>query len=259
MRSAFTPLPAVLGILCLGLPLVAPSTSVAAQPQPTAATYLCSRDLVIDPKTAQGQVHLIEPSGDLATVDVNRGLRARDLILHGTKKERENELRALEENPAAFPPPIFFYAARAFWREGRKEDGTFWFYAGQLRSRFDAARCGDPAGKEAVTLLSDAYGAEIADGLSQDLELARTAIYKVIEWDKRTGHQYDPRWINLHVVTAYLAAPGAQIPDSIGTTVPKDQWPEVAELTRKQLLQEFEQAAAKIQRNEDSPEDDDQD
>lgn len=233
--------------------------AASAQPHSGTTTYLCEKDLVVDPRTIQGQVHATDPPEGLGEVDVARGLRARDLILHGTKKERENELKAVEENAAAYPPPVFFFIARSLWREGRKEDAAFWLYAGQLRTRFDAARCGDPAAKEAVTLLSDTYGTEITEGLSEDLDAAKAAVHKVLEWDKKTGREYDPRWINLHAVTAYLGASGAQIPDTVTITAPKEQWAAIGEQTRKQFLQDFEQAAAKIQKQEESTEDDDQD
>ena len=87
----------------------------------------------------------------------------------------------------------------------------------------------------------------------------RTAVRKAIDWDKNTGREYDPRWINLHAVTVYLTASGAQIPDTVSTSVDQGQWPALAEQTRKQFQQDFDQAAAKIQHEEESPEDDDQD
>jgi len=40
--------------------------------------------------------------------------------------------------PENYAPPVFYALSEALLVRGEKDDAAFWFYAGQIRTRFDA-------------------------------------------------------------------------------------------------------------------------
>jgi hypothetical protein len=76
-----------------------------------------------------------------------------------------------------------------------RDEAAFWFYAGQLRARFDANRCADACQTSGRCDESELWS-PINRHLFQDLDKAQELIAKVVDWDRRTPHAYDPHWIN---------------------------------------------------------------
>ena len=74
-------------------------------------------------------------------------------------------------------------------------------------------------------------------------------IAKVVEWDRKTPHAYDPRWINLHGIQAVQAAKDPQLAAKLtqeSLSLPQSQWAALAEQTRTKYLQGFKDAITQL-------------
>jgi hypothetical protein len=119
----------------------------------------------------------------------------------------------------------------------------FWYYAGQLRAGFDAKRCTDVSARQAVAVLNEKLGGPIVQYAVQNLAKVEALIPRVVEWDRRTPHNYDHRWINLHGMAAMSASMGKAPEGKPGPlSVPKDQWNAIAEANRADYLANFRKA-----------------
>ena len=128
----------------------------------------------------------------------------------------------------------------ALFQQGDREDSLFWFYAGQLRARFDANRCADVSARAAVGALNEEYGPPINRYAFRNLAQLEELIPKVVAWDRRTPHDYDHRWINLHGMGALTGGDG----ETRALSLPQEQWQAIAERTRDDYLRGFREAMA---------------
>lgn len=96
------------------------------------------------------------------------------------------------ELPSAHPATYYGYAMRLF-KENRRDDAVFWFYAGQLRFRFhlsanpDLSPDGDPA---LMASLNDSAGATINEYAAGDPSRWSAQIKRVLEWDAETENGF---------------------------------------------------------------------
>ncbi|MDN5853813.1 MAG: hypothetical protein L0K86_13400 [Actinomycetia bacterium] len=65
---------------------------------------------------------------------------------------------AVLETPQRYVPPVLYAPAAVLFARGRRAEGGFWYYAAQLRARFDVRRCADPTVDGAVAILRERYG-----------------------------------------------------------------------------------------------------
>ncbi|MEM1410211.1 MAG: hypothetical protein AAGG79_05635 [Pseudomonadota bacterium] len=159
---------------------------------------------------------------DLSSDDPTRVRGARDLI---------------EADPEAFPPYLYAALSDALFRKGEKDAASFWFYASQLRIRYDANRCNlSSAPEEHARILAEIYGAPITKALFEEPERAAATLGDVLLFDASVGNNYDPRWIYYLPVegegAASGAAPATKLPPSEATCQPKDRWPLIKDATR---------------------------
>jgi hypothetical protein len=173
----------------------------------------------------------VRPAGEYATIDV-AGQNAALAALHGPDPARAVE--AVLAAPQRCSPPVLAAAAAALFGAGRRDEAVFWFYAAQLRARFDANRAADPTAGSAVAALTRHYGPPVNRHAFADPAGLRAVVERVVEWDRATPHDYDHRWINLHGMGAFTGA----------TTLsrPAAQWPAIAEGTREEYLRGLEEA-----------------
>ena len=78
---------------------------------------------------------------------------------------------------------------------------------------------------------------------------AQELIAKVVDWDRRTPHAYDPHWINLHGMQAVQASRDPQLAARLtmeSLSLPAAQWPSLAEQTRTKYLQGFQEAISQL-------------
>ena len=139
---------------------------------------------------------------------------------------------------------MFYAVSRALFEQDKKDEAAFWYYAGQLRARFDANRCADVSARQAVSLLNREYGGPVNKHAMQDLAKLEQLVERVVAWDRRTPHDYDHRWINLHGMGAILSAKEGAKPAPL--SLPKSDWPAIAEKTRQDYLSGLRKAMERM-------------
>lgn len=176
----------------------------------------------------------IRPTGEHAEIDVRQQAAAM-AALHGSDRalraQMVDEVLALPQSSA---PPVLVALAAALFADGRRDEAAFWFYAGQLRARFDANRSADPSASGAVAALTQRYGPEINRYAFADPDRLRATVERAVAWDRATPHDYDHRWIDLHGVAAFT---GAGL-----LSRPVAEWPAIAEWTREEYLRGLDDA-----------------
>jgi hypothetical protein len=181
----------------------------------------------------------VKPRGEYARIDVRLANETIRALVNGTDAERQRAIDAIELAPQKYAPPVLSQLSNTLFAQGRQDDGAFWFYAGQLRGRFDANRCTDVSARQAVAVLTDELGPPINKYMFKDLPKLEALIPKVVEWDRRTPHEYDHRWINLHGMAAMIESldPASGKPQPM--SLPREQWDKIAEDTRSDYLKGF--------------------
>ncbi|MFC4942584.1 hypothetical protein [Pseudonocardia sp. GCM10023141] len=176
---------------------------------------------------------VVTPAGELGAVDLD----AQIALIRGLQDPAgvDEAVAAVLAAPQRCIPPVLFELGSTLFERGRRAEGAFWFYAAQLRARFDANRCADETAAEAVGLLSVRHGAEINPYAFAEQGLLRDTVERVIDWDRATPHDYDQRWINLHGMGAFLGGAGP-------SSLPAAEWDEIAERTRQVYLQGLDEA-----------------
>ncbi len=109
--------------------------------------------------------------------------------------ERFKTMEKVAGNSANYSPLVLYALASAYLYDGKANDkGEYWFFAAQLRSGFDITRC--------KKVDDDAF--ETRDYVNSQLATVNermtaqkyeTLIPQILEWDKKTPHNYDHRWI----------------------------------------------------------------
>lgn len=182
----------------------------------------------------------LKMKGVYAEIDTTQSKEA--IISLSNKREEKvaNTISAIKANPENYAPPVLYELSRTLFSLDQKDEASFWYYAGQLRARFDANRCADISARQAVAVLNQEYGTPINQYAFQDLNKLESLIHRVVEWDRSTPHNYDHRWINLHGLEATLSAMGEES-DNKPLSLPAEQWETIAENTRKKHLENLEE------------------
>src|SRR6266545_1135181 len=82
--------------------------------------------------------HVVAPRGEYARIDVTLANETIAALTTGTEAEKGRAIQAVEAAPQKYAPPVLYVLSSALFARDRKDDAAFWFYAGQLRGRFDA-------------------------------------------------------------------------------------------------------------------------
>ena len=192
----------------------------------------------------------VAPNGEYAQINTHKGIDAIQTLIKGSAAEKQEVIARVTAQPQNFEPPVFYALAQALFQNGKKDEAAFWFYAGQLRGRFDANRCADISARQAVTVLNQTYGTPINQYTFQDIPKLEALVLKVIAWDKSTPYNYDHRWINLHGMNAMISglSPKDASVQTAAVSLPKEQWPAIAEKTRNDYLSAFKQAMESLKK-----------
>ena len=150
-------------------------------------------------------------------------------------------IERVKSHPENYAPPALFVLSAVLFRDGKKDEAVFWFYAGQLRAVFDAKRCADVSARGAPTVLTQNYGPSITEYAFKNKKRLKETIVKVVAWDRKMPHNYDHRWINLESMDVMIDALGedGDKTSSNRTSLPKKQWKKIAEDTRQEYLDAF--------------------
>lgn len=205
---------------------------------------------------------IVPARGEFAKIDMSRIKMAISALQSKDPAQRAAQIAEIEAHSERYAPPIFYYLSSILFREGKKEKAAFWFYAGQLRGRYDANRCADATARGEIDILNMEFGQPINVYMMQkeNLDKLEQTIEKVLAWDKQTPHDYDQRWINLHGMGAMMES--LEVAKDKGSAVgfgqeqsgdkpammslPEDQWPQILQATRDKYMQGFAQTMKKL-------------
>lgn len=193
-----------------------------------------------------GQEKVMHSKREFAPIDIRLANDTIEVLAKGDAEKRLRTIQQIKDHPENFAPPVFYVLSNVLFQLGNKDDAAFWFYAGQLRARFDANRCTDISAREAVDVLNQQFGPPINQYTFQDISKLEVLIPRVVEWDRRTPHQYDNRWINLHGMDVVMYGMDAKPETSRTLSAPREEWEEIAEKTREDYLNGFKEAIAQI-------------
>lgn len=195
-----------------------------------------------------GQV--LVPQGVYAHIDTRQTQEMLQTLTQGSAEQQQAALERVRAAPERFQSPVLYAMSQVLFKAKLYHEAAFWFYAGQLRARFDVNRSTDPTTRQAVDALNQTYGAPVNRYLFQDLDRALDLIANVVAWDRKTPYDYDPHWINLHGMQAVQAA---RDPQSAGARTaaslsqPPSEWAAIAERTRVKYLKSFQDAITGMQ------------
>lgn len=189
----------------------------------------------------------LAPTGEYAKIDTRLARDTIQALTKGSAAQQDQVVAAVLKSPKDYAPPVFYALSSVLFAKGRKDDAEFWFYSGQLRARYDANRCADGSAADEVGILNDQYGSDINKYAFLDLDALQKTVTRVIAWDKATPHDYDGRWINLYGMNAALASlnKGAAA-DAQPLSLPENRWGQIAEMTRRDYQDGFNDALAKM-------------
>jgi hypothetical protein len=188
----------------------------------------------------------VQAQGQFAQIDTRLANETIEVLENGNAEEQQRTIERIKDHPQNFAPPVFYVLSNVLFRGGEKDEATFWYYAGQLRARFDANRCADATARQAVRELNQRFGPAINQYAFQDVPKLEALIPRVVEWDRRTPHRYDHRWINLHGMDAVRSGLGGRSTPVTVLSAPEEEWEKIAEKTRQDYLNGFRKALARM-------------
>ena len=93
-------------------------------------------------------------------------------------------------NPSNLKEPLqLFSPAFAFFQNGRKDEGVFWFYAAQLRTRQQMILENGDRG-QLLAVMQMTMGGPINNYAFQNTSNLNQILDRVLEWDKRTANPF---------------------------------------------------------------------
>ncbi|MEO1641905.1 MAG: hypothetical protein AAFR74_01110 [Pseudomonadota bacterium] len=174
----------------------------------------------------------------------------RDLMedLLGKDASAQTEaINTIAAAPQEYPPYFFYMMSDALFDQNKKDEAAFWFYAGQLRSRYDANRCGNQLqGRNTVDMLNQEYGTPINQYTFKDVDNLSLIVERVIAFEKQTPHDYDPKWVFFTPVEGALMPVDPDITPNTAKCLPQKDWPAMNARTVREYQEGFEQALAMI-------------
>ncbi|MCA9405993.1 MAG: hypothetical protein KC684_05605 [Candidatus Omnitrophica bacterium] len=200
-----------------------------------------------------GQSHSVEIPADspYAQVDVVRSSAAIHILLGDNSVLKKAQISEIIQNAENYAPPVFYLLSFALFEDDQKDEAMFWFYAGQLRGRYDANRCADKSAGAAISELNAQFGPAVNRYAFQDLDKLEKTVLKVLEWDRRTPHSYDHRWINLHGMEAMISLlevqEGKVAVEDIVMSRPESEWEEIFRQTQETYLTGFKEVLKMMQ------------
>ncbi|NEM96607.1 hypothetical protein [Pontibacter burrus] len=167
------------------------------------------------------QTKQVEPKGVYKEIEVAKHNRAVE-ILHGSDASAKQQLiDSILLSPNDYNPPVLYALSRELFLQDKKEQAAFWFYVAQLRARYDANRCADKTATQGVIILNNTYGPDINKFAFTDLVFLESTVEKVVSFVKENEENYDPRWLNLHGMGAFINEKDAAL------SKPKETWAKI--------------------------------
>ena len=100
--------------------------------------------------------------------------------------------KEIVNNPETFKEPLeLFTVAEVFFRHGQKDEAVFWFYAAQLRVRYQLVYEADRG--QLLSVMMMAFGPGINSYAFQNVSNLDRILDRVLEWDRRAPNPYRGR------------------------------------------------------------------
>lgn len=176
----------------------------------------------------------IEPTGVYATIDTRSSVQAINILRNGTDEDKSAVAMVIKANSDKYCPAVFFSLATYLFNIDKTDDALFWLYAGRIRAQYDIKRCTDETvvgGYEELNMSVP----ELLKGIQfENMEKTKEIVKKAIKWDKETPLNYDPRWIALHGMGAFLNGADDKNKKDPVLIIPEKEWKDLAEKNRKE-------------------------
>jgi hypothetical protein len=159
-------------------------------------------------------------------------------LCHGSNKQRQKCIEKIETSPENYSPLVFYILANILYQQGQpNQQFIFWYYFGQLRVHYDAARCTDETAFGSVaSLATDICGCLIQEIYMKDTTILEPILERVIELDRKVGHNYNPYWINSYGLEGTITRLNGNEFNEKDFSVPEEEWDHIAEQTRVNFL-----------------------
>ncbi len=178
----------------------------------------------------------VSPKGEFATIDVATQNQMVQQIMKGHSADIEKVIA----KPEDYNPVVLYVLSGTLFKQDKKDEAMFWFYAGQLRARSDANKAQDKSAAQAVSQLNQTFGALINGYAFANIPILEKTVDRVIAWDKNTPRNYDPRWIALHGMDAFTKETVA--------FAPEESWNEINNTTRQDYFSSFKTLMEQIKK-----------
>jgi hypothetical protein len=179
---------------------------------------------------SKGQITEVKAKGAFKQIDVTLHNKAIEAITGKNKKIRRQTVDSILTKPNNYNPPVLYALSRELYKQGKKDQATFWFYTAQLRARYDANLCLDNTAKQAVSILNNEYGSDINKYAFQSIDSLEKTVAKVVDFVRTNEEYYDHRWINLHGMDAVMTGMDDNAKQK-ELSQPKDKWAEIKKKT----------------------------
>ncbi|MFA5840007.1 MAG: hypothetical protein WC890_05055 [Candidatus Margulisiibacteriota bacterium] len=184
--------------------------------------------------SAFSETTYVQSNDIYSTIDTKISIDAMNILQKGSLKEKNALIKTITSNPGNYCPTTFINLSQTLWKMDKKDEADFWYQAAMLRTYYDKYRCTDKSVSDTPELLRMYIPFELRLYEYEDLARWKNTIKMVVKWDDATPYNYDQRWINLHGMGAFTSSSDEVKPLSI----PKEEWPQLAEKTRKWFLAE---------------------
>jgi len=186
----------------------------------------------------------VRPPGDFAEIDTVATLDLMKQLRSADEKVKTKAIEQIKASPGKVAPPALCAMSNELFNQGQKDDALFWFYLGQLRARSDANKCNDISARQAVAVLNSQFGPLInkyafrntKTDYKKNLADIKAVAAKVVDWDRKHPREYDPRWISLHGMGAFV--------NNKADFEPKEKWDQINEQTRVTYLKDLDEASS---------------
>lgn len=165
-----------------------------------------------------GQTKQVEPKGIYKEIEVAKHNKAVETLHRSETTAKQQLIDKIILSPNDYNPPVLYALSRELFLQDKKEQAAFWFYVAQLRARYDANRCADKTATQGVIILNNTYGPDINRFAFTDLTFLESTVEKVVSFVKENEENYDPRWLNLHGMGAFINEKDAEL------SKPKETW-----------------------------------
>ena len=163
----------------------------------------------------------VQPTGVYKEIKTENDLRVCNLLADIAFMGKDKLIDSIEQNPNIYTPPVLYFLSNTLFSLKKYNDAEYWFYIAQLRARYDVNRCTDKTATAAQ--YNTTFGPQINEYAIKNIEVLEQIVKKVVAFVKTNEEQYDPRWINLTGMGAFLGDKTKNEPLSLD----KNQWPAI--------------------------------